>query len=453
MIRWLLLSAGCVGTAALGGVLGLYLAFPSEAAADYAEYQVHAGSKEYAAEIGGIRPWWFPGGAANDVTFYSVKKARKKVDGEASPLERVQFLHLDSLAVRARVLPTLLGKQAFSYRAALLGGTVAGEFTRSEASMELSFDASGLDLSQAPIQKDDVSVTLGGVAEATADLVFDTTDVKASAGALELNFDGLTLGAGSKVMGVELPVVNFTVARVKMQVNEGKLEVLEGTFDGDQVDMVLSGDISLNKKLERSRNRLTLVVTLPEDLDQLASLAPPLKRARDSEGGFHFSIGGTVLSPTFRPGRPSSTKSRGGSEDLERGGDEAPSKPRLLSAEEGGLSDDDPEAAREERRKRREERIKERRERLKKRREEAAQTRGGEGEVLDDGEVGADGAARQGGRGPEGGDFDDEGGDYGPEGEPGDFEYPENDMGRGQPPDGMMDNGPPGNDVGPGFEE
>lgn len=449
MMRWILLSGGCLAAAALGGVAGFYLGFPSTAAADFVEYKVHATNKEYAAEIGSVDPWWFPGGVATDVTFYSVKKARKKVDSEARPLERVKFLHLDALGVRARVIPTLLGKTSFGYRAELLGGSVDGSFTRSDTAMELSFEADGLDLSQAPIQKDDVSVTLGGVVSAAADLVLDTTDVKASSGGLELNFDGLTLGQGSKVMGIELPVVNFTVAKVKMQVNEGKLEVVEGTFDGDQVDMVLSGDISLNKKLERSRNRLTLVVTLPEDLDKLASLAPALKRARDSDGGFHFSIGGTVLSPTFRPGRPSSTKSRGG-DDLVRGGDEEPTKPRLLSGDEGGLSEDDPEAAREERRKRREERIKERRERLKKRREEAAQTRGGEPGLLEDGEMGTDRPVQPGGRGPMGGEYGD---DMGPEGEPGDFEYPENDMGPGQPPEGMMDNGPPGNDMGPDFEE
>ncbi len=448
MLRWLALGAGCLATSAVGTVVGLYVAFPSTKAADYAEWRVHQANDDYALEVGGVRPWWLPGVAADDVTFYSVKKARRKKDEEGPKLERVQVIQLDSLAVRAQLLPFLLGKTAISYKAELLGGTIDGAFARSDASMELDFEVDELDLGAAPIEKDDVSVSLLGTLSGQADLVLDTEDVKASTGGLELRFDGLKLGEGSKVMGIELPVVTFTTAGVKLEVKEGKLEVVEGKFDGDVIDMELSGDISLNKKLERSRNRLELVVTLPEDLDKLASIAPALKRSRDEEGGFHFSIGGTVLSPTFRPGRGTGKSSRASNED-----DESPGKPRLLSGEEGGLSEDDPDAAREERRKRREDRIKERRERLKKRREEAAQTQGdgaGEGDAL--GEPMDDmGDMRQGGRRPR----DDEGGDMGDEmGPPDDFEYPEDDMGPGRPMEGMIDAGPPGNeDPPPGFEE
>ncbi len=449
MLRWLALAAGSLATGALGTVAGLYVAFPSTKAADYAEWRVHQANDDYALEVGGVRPWWLPGVAAADVTFFTVKKARRKKGEEGPKLERVQILQLDSLAVRAQLLPFLLGKTAVSYQAELLGGSVDGAFARSDSAMELNFEIDELDLGAAPIEKDDLSVNLLGTLSGQADLVLDTEDVKASTGGLELNFDGLKLGEGSKVMGIELPVVSFSTAGVKLEVKEGKLEVIEGKFDGDLIDMELSGDISLNKKLERSRNRLELVVTLPEDLDKLASIAPALKRSRDEDGGFHFSIGGTVLSPTFRPGRGTGKTSRSDRDD-----DESPSKPRLLSGEEGGLSEDDPEAAREERRKRREERIKERRERLKKRREEAAQTQGdgaavGDGDAMREPMDDMGDMDRPGGRGPR----DDEGGDYGDEmGPPDDFEYPENDMGPGQPMEGMQDNGPPGNEP-PGFEE
>ncbi|MBM4391625.1 MAG: type II secretion system protein GspN [Deltaproteobacteria bacterium] len=447
MLRWLALGAGCVLTGGIGTAAGLYMAFPSEKAAEYAEWRVHSANDDYALEVGGVHPWWLPGVAADDVTFYTVKKARRKKDQEGPTLERVQVLQLDRLAVRAQLLPLLLGKTAVSYQAELLGGSIDGAFARSDTAMELEFEIDELDLGAAPIEKDDLSVSLLGTLSGKADLVLDTEDVKASTGGLELSFDGLKLGAGSKVMGIELPAVSFSTAGVKLEVQQGKLEVIEGKFDGDLIDMELSGDISLNKKLERSRNRLELVVTLPEDLDKLASIAPPLKRSRDEEGGFHFSIGGTVLSPTFRPGRGTGKSSRS-----DRDGEESPSKPRLLSGEEGGVSEDDPEAAREERRKRREERIKERRERLKKRREEAAQTRG-DGAVVGDGEGDMMGGPMDDlgdGRGPR----DDDGGGYGDDmGPPDDFEYPDNDMGPGRPMDGMPDGGPPGNENPPDFEE
>lgn len=364
-MRWLLLLSGCVGAGFVGLVTGVYATFPSEEAGAYAEHEFHKANKDYALEVGDVRPWWLPGVSATDVKVYSVKKGRKSKDQPEPPMIRTEMIALDALAVRLQVLPRLMGKWSFGYSAELLGGAIDGSYAKGDAGVDLDFTASALDLSQLNIQKDDVSVQLSGKLVGESDLTLDSEDVKNSKGFLEFSFDGLQLAEGSKVMGLDLPVVTFTEAKVRMEAQEGKLVVTEGKFDGDVLDMTLSGDIALNKKVERSRNRLDLAVTLPEDLDKLARIAPQMKRARDEEGAYHFSIGGTLLSPTFRPGR-------GSAKGLAREDGEAPTGggPRLTPGLGGGGDDVDPEAAREERRKRREERIAERRERLRKRREE-----------------------------------------------------------------------------------
>ncbi len=372
MIRWALLLAACGGAGLAGLAVGFYTTFPSEDAAAFAEYRFHAANKDYSLDVGDVRPWWLPGVRATEVKVYTVKKGRKTKDDPDPVATRNEMIALDALAVRLQVLPRLMGKWSFGYTAELLDGAIDGSFATGESGVELDFTASGLDLGQVSIDKEDVSVRLGGKLQGQSDLKLDAEDVKASTGFVELSFDGLQLADGSKVMGLDLPVVSFTTAKVRLEAQEGKLVVTEGQFDGDVLDMTLSGDISLNKKLERSRNRLELAVTLPEDLDKLARLAPQLKRARDDEGAYHFNIGGTVLSPTFRPGRGTSTK-------VARGDDgDGPGPRGLGEADLGSRDDADPEAEREERRKRREERIKERKERLRKRREESAGVGGGE---------------------------------------------------------------------------
>jgi hypothetical protein len=290
-----------------------------------------------------------------------------------------------------------------------------------------------------PIEKDSVMVRLAGTLSGKSDLVLDSEDVKASTGAISLSFDGLKLDEGTKVMGLAVPVVTFTSASVRLEATEGKLVVTDGTFDGDVLDMTLSGDISLNKKLARSRNRLELTVTLPEELDKLAKIAPTLKRARDPEGAYHFNIGGTILSPTFRAGKGAAA----GLASREEGGE-----PRIGGLGGGGAAEggDDisAEDAREERRKRREERIAERRERLRKRREEAA-ANGGGGAIGEQGEddpmLDEMDEPRIGRRPPPNrGEDDVEGGDF--------------DMGPGAPQMDMPDMGPPPNAGGPDeFEE
>lgn len=379
MKNWLLLLAGSMAAGALGAAVGFYATFPSSEAATYAAYSFHEANKDYALAIGDVRPWWLPGVKATDVVIYTVKRGKRTKDEPKPGYVRTEMAKLDSLGVRLQLLPRLMGKWSFGYTASLLGGDIDGSYATGDDGVDLDFTASGLDLSKMPIDKGDVVVHLGGTLGGKSDLVLDATDVKNSTGSIELTFDGLKLDEGSKVMGLTLPVVTFSTAKVRLEAKEGKLEVTDGTFDGDVLDMTLTGDISLNKKLARSRNRMELAVTLPEDLDKLAQIAPQLKRARDDEGAYHFNIGGTILSPTFRPGRGTGGKIAGG--DGEEG------MPRL-SLPRGGASlgnDEagDPDAAREERKKKREERIKERRERLKKRREEAANG-GGRDDMGDD---------------------------------------------------------------------
>ncbi len=428
MLRWLLLFAGCGAASVFGLATGFYATFPSEEAASWAEYEFHQRNRDYALEVGDVSPWWLPGVRATDVKVYTVKRGRRTKDVPKPGLERTEMLKLDSLGVRAELIPLLVGKQSFGFSAALLGGEVDGHFSQSESGVELSFDASGLDLAQMPIDKDNVVVHLAGTVSGKSDLSLDAEDVKNSTGALDIQFDGLKLDSGTKVMGIELPVVTFASARVKFEATEGKLVVTEGTFEGDVLDMTLTGDIALNKKLPRSRNRLELTVTLPEELDRIAKIAPAMKRARDPEGAYHFNIGGTILSPTFRAGKgAASSLSSNDDGDLPKLGRVGSS----VGDDEG--SDANPDEAREERRKRREERIKERRERLRKRREEAT-ANGGGGAIGEEGDV--DPMADEGdeprmGRRPMAGNEEDM--------EPGDI-----DMGQGRPLIDMPDVGPPG---------
>lgn len=441
MMRWLLLGMGASLSACTGSLVGLFVTFPAESTAAWAAYQVHERDDDYALEVGDVRPWLFPGLRATDVTLYSVKKGRKTKDEPEPTAIRSELLKLDSLAVRMQVFPRILGKWSFGYNAELLDGEISGHYAIGDAGAELSFDIEDLDLSLAPLQTDDASVNLLGKLGGSSDLVLDSENVKASTGSLELVFKGLQLAEGSKVMGLALPVVSFTTAKVRLEAKDGKLEVTEGTFDGDVIDMTLTGDISINKKLERSRNRMELVVTLPPDLDSLARIAPSLKRARDPEGAYHFNIGGTIVSPTFRAGRGTGggvakNDPEGGRARLD-GGDEGSEM-----TEGGAGSSTDADASREERKRKREERIKERRERLRKRREEAGTATPGNPEDAPDFD-------------PR--DRDDGPPDRGPDDmdapPPFDREDERQDFGEGPPPDGMPDWGPPDNDNPPDFEE
>lgn len=355
----------------LGGVawtfafffLGLYATFPSDTVRERIEYQsVLAFDKEFALGVGSVRPW-FTGARLEDVTFYGLKRARRTKDNPDPGYDRTPIVTADSLVLRARPVAWVMRHPAIGWSASLLGGTFSGGYEAAETVVDIDLGLDGLDLSLLPIGSADRQLNFTGTLDGEAAFHFDSEDPKSSTGTFNLTADGFGLAAGSTVSGFGLPEASFTKAQITAAMEDGKLVLSEGSFEGPVLSAELTGDVTMNKRLSRSRYRLDLAFSLPEEFDKLAQLSPQLKRSKDEEGKYHCAVSGQLTAPAFRCGK--STARRATSDLLDR--------PAGLTAG-GGAADED--MSDEDRRAAREERIKERRERLKKRREDAAKARG-----------------------------------------------------------------------------
>lgn len=356
---------GLTGTIAstIGFVAGMYLTFPSDAALAFLRYQVDTSSNhEYAIDASRIGPWWAMGLSMDDLTLYTVKKTRKHGDTPAG-YERTPMVHFDSLGVRAAPMSFLTGKQGYAFAADLLGGDMDGLYAFSADLINLSFDLSDLDLSKLGATGSDATFNLLGALGGEADLKINLKEIKQSTGTLQLHIDGFGIGEGSKMSGFELPGAKFTTAKLGFEVRDGKMTVTDGTFEGDVISATITGDVTLNKRFARSRNKLDIGFSLPEEFQKLADISPTLKRSKDEEGRYHCSVLGTIASPTFRCGKGPSPRAGRGDGMVHDMGDGPLAGP-------GGSGGDNAELTDEERRKRREDRIKERRERLRMRREQ-----------------------------------------------------------------------------------
>lgn len=366
MMRRIGLGLAALAWGALSFGAGLYLSFPEDEARVRVVHEVAERSKnEYAIDMESLSLWRLSGVDLEDVKLYTVKKGRKTKDEPDPPHIRTLFLELDRLAARVQLLPLLWGQRTLSFLAEIYGGTIDGTYAQSEGAIALGFEAAGIDLSRIPPGDGANSFLFRGTMAGNADLALDTADPKQSTGTLRLDFPGFGLAKGSKVSGFELPEVIFDSAVLAFEAKDGKLTVTEGAFQSPTLSATVSGDIALNKRFARSRLRLDVVFSLPEDLDQLAQLAPDLKRARDEEGQYHYMISGTLQSPNARPSRSGGRIPRPGAEKGEDDG------PGLGAGLPGPGRDFSPDMSPEDRRAAREERIRERRERMRKRREEA----------------------------------------------------------------------------------
>jgi len=174
-------------------------------------------------------------------------------------------------------------------------------------------------------------------------------------------------------MGFDLPSEQkFTEARIAFKVEEGKAKVTEGRLVGDLLDATFEGEITLNKKIIRSRPRITVVFTVAETFDNLLKLAPGPRDARDDEGKYHYLVTGTLEHPRFyadraKTGRRSHTDRGTTVRSPALGGG------AVEDAEEAGTTDDERKASREERIRERRERLKERRDRMRQGQDEGAE--------------------------------------------------------------------------------
>ena len=368
MIGKVLWGLGAVGWFVLFTLVGLYVTFPSDVAKERVIHEFDkANEGEFALQMGDLSLWRLTGVQMDQVEVMALKRGKRSKDNPKPGMEATSFLKLDELALRAQLLPLALGQRAVAFSAELWGGTIDGTFSTSTALTEVEGEAHDLDLSRFPIQNGETVLNLVGTLDAEASLSLNTEELKESKGKLRVGFSSLGLGDGSKAGGFGLPVVSFTKAEVIFEVKDGKMEVTSGDFESSELTATLSGDITLNKKLSRSRNRLELAFSLPPNLDELARIAPEMKRARDEDGKYHAMISGTLASPSFRLSR-----TRVG----ERAGPITGSGPVALG---GGLGEGGSplpsDMSEEERRVAREKRIQDRRERLRKRREELEESR------------------------------------------------------------------------------
>jgi type II secretion system protein N len=358
---------------------GLQLFFPSDAAVERLQYEVEQASDggwQLSADSAGL--WRATGVKLKGVELLKVDNPRRLRRGadeeEADAPVATRFLVADHIALRAQLLPLLGGSRQASFDAELYRGELSGIAGIRGTSLGTDGQASELDLSLFPFEGETISLDLGGALDASWDLVIDTEDTTKSTGQIALEVVGLVLNSAT-VAGFDLEESSsFSKAELVLEIEDGKAKVKKGDLVGDLIEAKLDGDITLNKKFDRSRLRLKIEFTLAEHIDNLVKLLPGAKDARRDDGRYQFTISGTILHPSFRAERERRTSSR-----TKRVTSPTEGGPGILPGGLGGADDDDDVDA-DERRRLREERIKERRERLRERREEAQAERGTQAE-------------------------------------------------------------------------
>ncbi|MEC7113529.1 MAG: type II secretion system protein GspN, partial [Bacteroidota bacterium] len=281
----------------------------------------------------------------------------RRNDEEASPKVLAE---LDTLQVRLNLLPLLGGSQLLGLAAELYDGSLSGTLGRDGKRMVLDMMANELDLSQYPaVLPDGEALQLVGRLSLESDLRIDSEELEDSSGDLVLEIDGFGILN-------EAFADSFSEAVVELEADDGKLIVSKGNFEGEKIQAVVTGEIVLKERMARSRVDIKIRVKMDTSYELLANAAG-FKRARDSDGYYHFKCTGTLDNRRCRKDTAAARGSgpRGG---RGRSGD----RERSSSSSSERFS---PDETAEERRERRQERIRERRKKARERRSGAGSER------------------------------------------------------------------------------
>jgi type II secretion system protein N len=333
-------------------LMGIKLFFPTEAVGQRLVYGMEeATGGSFKLILDDVSAWTLSGLQADQVQILRQKKKRRRnSDDEDPPLSL--FAELDSIAARIQILPFLRGSQLVTLKGKAYDGTIGGELGMDGDVLVLELIGEDLDLSLYPASlPDGEALQLSGRLHLESDLHLDKEDVDNSTGEVRLEIDQLAILN-------EAFADSFDEALLELEADDGKLLVKRGTFQGEKIQVEVSGEIALNKRIGKSRLDIQIKVDLDASYDLLAK-ASGLKRARDSDGTYHFECTGTLERKRCRSDRQAArgTSRRSSTSRRNRSDDE-----------DIGLDRFQPDESAAERRERRQERIRDRRARSRDRR-------------------------------------------------------------------------------------
>jgi hypothetical protein len=126
-------------------------------------------------------------------------------------------------------------------------------------------------------------------------------------GKFAINIDGFAISE-AKAQGIALPDLKFSEAILKGKAKDGKI-TLDGTsFVSESIGIEISGNIILAKRIERSRLRLTVDITLGPEFSLISKIIPELKQNKQADGTYKLNIVGTIKNPRIRGGKGKSKK-------------------------------------------------------------------------------------------------------------------------------------------------
>lgn len=260
-------------------VVSLYLTFPWNAAKERA---LALASEQTGVQIEAdqLDPSWGTGIVARGV--------RIRTKPEENPIE------LPEVAARVHLLPLLSGGRGLSVQVPIAQGEIDAEIVQSNDLLTIEGEASGIELALLDGLADATGLPLGGRLSINMDIELGVKDPKQTSGNLKLVGEDLEILKGGKSPELAIGNLNWTIP-----VNDGVAKLDNLQVKGPDAEIVLNGEITLDKVPKRSRLNLTIKYK-PTDallkrhpiLNAMHLSKSAVKRSKGSDGFYQCELRG-----------------------------------------------------------------------------------------------------------------------------------------------------------------
>lgn len=309
-LTWIALGAW--GSVAFAGAF--WASFPSKAVTDRLAYEVSSRSDgAWELQVGSVAPWWY-GLSASQVVVSSVDR----ISNDATP-KPVFFADTAGIRVSpwsllrlspAPLLMGYIGMDSATLDFALRGATRDGAFAVRSVKLDAS-NLSVVDLLGLLGMGGDGGTTATGGVDLSVDLQMPNglgkSDGEISITGNQIQIEKVT----STLIGWNQMEVNTPIDELNLHlaVEGGEATITDGVLSSPLVEAKLTGEVSLDDNVARSKVAMGAVVKLGEwestPLENFRNIVEgAMRSARFADGSFHYKVAGQLGHLSYSDFRP-----------------------------------------------------------------------------------------------------------------------------------------------------
>jgi type II secretion system protein N len=246
--RLLIVASGYSAFAVFSLLLSLYLTFDYDQLKPLIKNQV-GNLTRASVDIGSISSYRLSGVTIKNLKLQFPAPASKGENSSSSP----SSLTLESIRIRLKILPLLIGRKSLSFAALLAGGKMKGNFSQKKKSLRIHADLENLTLDRIPLTSlTDQNFRLGGKLKGQLNLVIpDTQDPSLWKGDMDV---ALSSGKAYPFLynGIEVPEISFSSGQLQIKLRQGKADINPLKLESPDLPIDLKASVDLRIPLNQS---------------------------------------------------------------------------------------------------------------------------------------------------------------------------------------------------------